>query len=297
MGAILLGLVPAIGWGFQGIVMQKIGGNTANKQMGMVLSALVLGIIVLAVHPISWTPTLIAAAALNGIPWSVGQILQIKAFDYLGVSRTMPVSTGLTLLGTTLLGAFVFHEWTQTWQFVAGFVALALIIVGVACTAYQENKDDGSIDLKRGIVALVISSIAYLFYSAAGTVFAVDGLDLIFPQAIAMVCSTVVIACFLCSKTAPEGIGDREQGVFGKKSFQNMIAGVLFAAANFAVILSTQLNGLAVGWTLGQMNVIVSTLGGLFILHEKKTKKELTFVVAGMVLVALGGILIGITKQ
>ena len=45
------------------------------------------------------------------------------------------------------------------------------------------------------------------------------------------------------------------------------------------------------------MNVIVATLGGLFILKEKKTKKEMAFVIAGMILIALCGILIGITKN
>ena len=40
MWPILLALVPAFGWGFQGIVMQKVGGTTANKQMGMVLTTL-----------------------------------------------------------------------------------------------------------------------------------------------------------------------------------------------------------------------------------------------------------------
>lgn len=44
------------------------------------------------------------------------------------------------------------------------------------------------------------------------------------------------------------------------------------------------------------MNLIFATLGGLFILHEKKTPKELRFVVAGMVLIAAGGIAIGMTK-
>ena len=62
-------------------------------------------------------------------------------------------------------------------------------------------------------------------------------------------------------------------------------------------MLSNEMNGLAVGWTLSQMNVIVATLGGLFILKEKKTKKEMAFVIAGVILIALGGILIGITKN
>ena len=44
------------------------------------------------------------------------------------------------------------------------------------------------------------------------------------------------------------------------------------------------------------MNLIFATLGGLFILPEKKTPKELKSVIIGMVLVAVGGILIGITK-
>ncbi len=75
-----------------------------------------------------------------------------------------------------------------------------------------------------------------------------------------------------------------------------MATGVLFAIANITVMFSNQMNGVAVGWTLSQMNVIFSTLGGLFILHEKKTPKEMRFVIAGMVLIAIGGILIGITK-
>lgn len=55
MWPILLALVPAFGWGFQGIVMQKVGGTTANKQMGMVLTTLLFGIVVLIFHPINWS--------------------------------------------------------------------------------------------------------------------------------------------------------------------------------------------------------------------------------------------------
>ena len=93
MGSILIGLIPALGWGFQGIIMQKIGGTTANKQMGMVLTALFMSIVVALVDPIAWSPALIAAAAVNGIPWAIAQILQIKSFDYLGVSRAMPLTS------------------------------------------------------------------------------------------------------------------------------------------------------------------------------------------------------------
>lgn len=297
MGSILLGLVPALGWGFQGIVMQKVGGNTANKQMGMVLSTLVLAIVIFFIHPVNWSGTLIAAAAINGIPWSVGQILQIKSFDYLGVARAMPLSTGMQLVMATLVGAFAFGEWHATWQFFAGFAALALIIAGVAMTAYQEKSEDaGPSNLKLGLIITFISSLMFVAYATAARFFSVDSMDLMFPQALFMFASTLVIACFMTKRDAKGGMADPEEGVLGKKSWLNMSAGVLFAIANFTVMLSNQLNGVAVGWTLSQMNVIVATLGGLFILHEHKTPRELRFVIAGMVLIAVGGILIGVTK-
>lgn len=295
MWPILLGLVPALGWGFQGVVMQKVGGTTANKQMGMVLTTFVFGVVVLIVHPINWSAALIAAAAINGIPWAIAQILQIRSFDYLGVSRAMPLSTGMQLVFNTLVGAFFFHEWTQTKQVVFGVIALVLIIVGVTFTAYQEKKDgakEGSSNLVLGIIITLISSLLYVAYAAAGKFFSVDALDLLFPQAVFMLIATIIIGFCISGKQSM----DPELGVFGKKSWMNMSTGVLFAIANLTMLFSNQINGLAVGWTLSQMNVIFATLGGLFILKEKKTKKEMTFVIVGMVLVAIGGVLIGVTK-
>ncbi len=58
MGSILIELIPALGWGFQGIVMQKIGGTGASKQMGMALTALAMAIVVALIDPIIWTPAL-----------------------------------------------------------------------------------------------------------------------------------------------------------------------------------------------------------------------------------------------
>ena len=294
MGPILLGLVPALGWGFQGVVMQKVGGTTANKQMGMTLTTFVFGVVVLLVHPVNWSATPIAAAAINGIPWAIAQILQIRSFDYLGVARAMPLSTGMQLTMTTLLGAFFFHEWTTTEQIVLGIAALVLIIVGVAFTAYQEKKErgDGPSNIVLGVVITFISSLLYVAYAAAGKFFSVDAFDLLFPQAAFMLATTIVIAFITTGKQSM----DPQTGVFGRKSWLNMSTGVLFATANLTMLLSNQINGLAVGWTLSQMNVIFATLGGLFILKEKKTHKEMVFVIAGMVLVAIGGVLIGVTK-
>ncbi|WP_278563540.1 GRP family sugar transporter [Collinsella tanakaei] len=299
MNSILIGLIPAIGWGFQGIVMQKIGGTTANKQMGMVLTALVMSVIVAFLYPISWSPALIAAAAINGIPWAIAQIMQIKSFEYLGVSRTMPITAGEQLILTGIVGTVCFHEWTTTAQLALGFGGIAIIIVGTIFTAYTEkdgNSASTSGNFAKGLIITTISSALYVAYATAARFFSVDSFQILFPQALFMLVSTVVIGIVLNKQEPTDSLLFGQEGVFGAKSWQNMATGILWSAANIAVLFSNQVNGVAVGWTLANMNLIFATLGGLFILHEKKTPKELKSIIVGMVLIALGGVLIGITK-
>lgn len=298
MGSILIGLIPALGWGFQGIIMQKIGGTTANKQMGMVLTALVMSIVVALVDPIAWSPALIAAAAVNGIPWAIAQILQIKSFDYLGVSRAMPLTSGMQLILTSVIGAFYFNEWPHAWQMGVGFAGIALIIVGTVLTTYTEagQETTSKSDIRKGVIITAISSALYVAYATAARFFNVDSFQILLPQALFMLAATVVIAIFVSKRDSVDGVFGRTEGVFGLKSWQNMLTGILWSVANIAVLFSNQVNGVAVGWTLANMNLIFATLGGLFILHEKKTPKELKFVIAGMILIAAGGIAIGATK-
>lgn len=298
MGSILIGLIPALGWGFQGIIMQKIGGTTANKQMGMVLTALVMSIVVALIDPIAWSPALIAAAAVNGIPWAIAQILQIKSFDYLGVSRAMPLTSGMQLILTSVIGAFYFNEWPHAWQMGVGFAGIALIIVGTVLTTYTEagQETTSKSDIRKGVIITAISSALYVAYATAVRFFNVDSFQILLPQALFMLAATIVISIIVSKRDSVDGVFGRVEGVFGLKSWQNMLTGVLWSVANIAVLFSNQVNGVAVGWTLANMNLIFATLGGLFILHEKKTPKELKFVIAGMIIIAAGGIAIGATK-
>lgn len=298
MQDILIGIIPALGWGMQGIVMQKIGGNTANKQMGMVLAALILSILVMVFYtgPTNWSSVLIYAALANGVPWAIAQILQIKSFDYIGVSRAIPFSTGTQLLGVYLVGIIFFHEWTTAEHYMLGVPALLMITGGVWMTTYQEKgkEENKHLNMRLGIILLLLSSLAFVSYATVARFFNVNSWDLLFPQSIAMLVSTVIISFFIIPRGS---VFDKNIGIFGAKSWKNLASGACFAIANLTVFLSLERNGIAVGWTLSQMNVIVATLGGLLILHEKKTRKELIMVLAGLAMVAIGGVLIGMTKS
>ena len=65
----------------------------------------------------------------------------IKSIDLMGVSRTMPISTGLQLVSTTLFGVIVFHEWSTTISVILGVLALVCIIIGVILTSLQSEEE------------------------------------------------------------------------------------------------------------------------------------------------------------
>lgn len=281
---ILIALVPAFGLGFQVICMQLIGGKYTNKVMGMAIVTLLVGIGVYFVKRPVLAGSLWLGAALSGIGFCIGIILQVKSFSLVGVSMTMPISVGEQLVGTALVGAICFHEWTTGNQWLLGIGALILIVAGIAMTAYQEHSDQGS-NVKKGMLYLLISSLGFVAYASFPTAFHLSGWDVVFPQAVAIFIAMVILCSF-----------EKDSHLFGLKTWQNMATGVCFAIANLGIIFSNEINGVAVGYTISQLNVIISTLGGLWILHESKTPKEVRFIITGVILVVAGGIMIGVTK-
>lgn len=283
---ILLALIPACGWGLQALCMQLVGGKFTNKVTGMVFTVLVVGIIVAFIRPPEITKNLIIGSILCGVFWSFGMILQVVSYDLVGVSMTMPISTGEQLIGTALVGAILLHEWTKPTQWLLGIIALIIIIIGITMTAYHEKKGAAGTNVKKGMIILLISSIGFIGYASFPTAFHLNGWDVILPQAIAMFITTLILVAL-----------QKDNNMWGKATWKNMLTGVFFEIGNIGILFSNAVNGVAVGFTFSQLNVVISTLGGLWILHETKTSKEKKFIITGLIFVVAGAIMIGVTKN
>lgn len=287
MENIFLGLVPAIAWGIQPLFLSKIGGKATNQQMGLALGTFVfsLGIFIFK-RPGVWTSNLIIGGFLCGLVWAFAQFNQIRVFSMVGVSRVMPISTAFQLIGNALVGVIYFGEWDNKNKIILGIAAIACIIVGIVGSSFSENQEVGGKEqMKKGIIILFFSALAFVGYSAIPRVAGINGWDALLPQTIGMVIGSFIF----CSL-------EKDNDLFKKKTLSNLPVGFIFGIANLTIMLSNEYNGVVVGFTLSQLNVIVATLGGLFILKEKKTTKELKYILGGLILVAAGGILIGLTK-
>lgn len=277
----LIALIPAIGWGVQPIILKKIGGKPANEILGTGLGAMVIGLLVLAFAPHADISTkTFLLSMVSGMFWVIGQAGQYTAFNVLSVSRTMPISTGLQLIGTSLIGVLMFGEWAGSTSKIVGALAIVLLIIGAGLTAASDNPDNKG-NISRGLMILATTTIGYWIYSALPKMVNAGGMSIFFPQMLGVFIGAILCVFFF---RAPEAFRQ-------VKSYKDMAVGFTFSISALAYIFSAQANGVATAYIVTQLNVVIATLGGMFILHEPKTPREYRLTIIGLVLIVVGSII------
>ena len=285
--SIVFALIPMFAWGSIGLVSGKLGGDANQQTLGMTIGAFLFSLIVFFVTMPTIDGWIVVIGLLSGLCWSVGQNGQFHGMKYLGVSVGLPLSTGMQLILNTIAGALFFGEWTQSRDYLLGITALILLVTGAYLTARQDGEqmpetENKMLDFPRGFRSLISSTIGYGAYTIIITWAGIDPLAIILPQSIGML---IGASFFALRKTK-----------VNRAVWKNTLSGLLWGIGNVCMLITVQQIGLAVGFSLSQMGIIISSLGGIFLLGEKKTKKEFKYVVFGCLLVIFGGILLGYMK-
>ncbi|MBS7576895.1 MULTISPECIES: GRP family sugar transporter [unclassified Enterococcus] len=280
---ILFALIPSILWGTYSLVIPKFGGNTGQQTLGVTLGALLFAIITFPFTPHNYTGLNFTVSFVSGIVWAIGCLYQMKAFKSVGVSRTIPITTGMQLVGTSLMGVLFFGEWGTATALAIGISALVLLIIGITFTAYSEASEESS-NLSKGIIIILISSVAIIANVMLIRFFNINSFDAILPQSLGMVCGALLITM-------------KDENRFSKKTTQLMIPGLLWALGNLIMLYSNNNFGVAVGFSLSQLGLVISTIGGIVLLGEEKTVKEKRSIIIGLAFVFAGVICIGISKS
>lgn len=278
--AILIGLGPLLGWGLFPTIASKFGGRPVNQIFGATVGTLIFAIVLALFKGIGLPGGMaLVFSLISGAGWAFGQIITFKAFELVGSSRAMPITTAFQLLGASLWGVFALGNWPGITNKIIGFLALLVILIGARMTVWTEtNQQEYSKNLRSAVLLLLVGEIGYWVYSAAPQATDIGGFKAFLPQAIGMVIVAVIYALMNMSK----GNAFKE-----KVSWQQIISGFFFAFAALTYLISAQpnMNGLATGFVLSQTSVVLATLTGIFFLNQKKTSKELMITIVGLVLI------------
>ncbi|WP_427706735.1 RhaT/GlcU family sugar-proton symporter [Staphylococcus parequorum] len=282
---ILIALLPALFWGSVVLINVLVGGGPYNQIRGTTFGALIIGIILLLTGNAEFgDPTIIIVGLISGAFWALGQGYQLKSISLIGVSKTMPISTGLQLVGTTLFSAVFLGEWSTGTQVTLGLLAMVLLVIGIAMTSIK-GKNEASENTKnfgKAMPILLISTVGYVVYVVVAQIFGVDGMNALFFQSIGMAIGGLILSA------------KHETSI--KSTAWNLIPGVIWGIGNLFMFYSQPKVGVATSFSLSQLLVIVSTLGGIFLLGERKDKRQMTGIWAGIVLIVIAAFVLGNIK-
>ena len=281
--ALLIGLGPLLGWGLFPTIASKIGGRPVNQILGTSLGTLIFAAIFSMINGLTFPTGMdLFISILSGVGWACAQIITFKCFTMIGSSRAMPVTTAFQLLGASLWGVFFLGNWPGATAKLLGAFALVLIMIGAKMTVWSETESAESAGImKKAVLLLAVGEIGYWAYSAAPQATAIDGMHAFLPQAIGMVIVAVIYSAVVTIK------GGETSPFIEAVSYKQIFSGFFFAFAALTYLISAQpdMNGLATGFILSQTSVVLATLTGIWFLGQKKTAKEMTVTIIGLVLI------------
>lgn len=315
--SILIALIPALAWGATGIVTTKMGGTAAQGTLGMTFGALLFALATFFgfVLPhygaeFAFNPRIWVVGFISGLAWAVGTAGQFVAYKKLGVSVGNPLSTAGQIVMNALLAASLLGEWTTPKMWIIGLIAIVAIAAGAVLTALPDPADKAANTQKTqwtsGGIALIISTIGYMTYfivpnllrSAGYISNEIAGKDnglayitgIVGPQAIGQVLGAFIIVIFFMK----EG-----KTMFEIGTWRNILTGLVWGIGNLFMFISAANPkiGQATAATFSQLGVIVATFGGIYILGEKKTKRQMAMILVGTFLIVVGAIVISNLKS
>lgn len=311
----LIALLPALFLGSNSVITEKIDGKPSQGTLGTTIGALLFAVAVNVAYVLphagwrfAFDPRIWLVGLCSGLFWTIGSFGQYSALKPLGVSVAMPISTAGQVTGNALMAAIVLRQWTTTRVWIAGLAAIALVSAGAfLCSARSQENGATQITaraLRAGLAALAFSTAGFMMYFVfpnlmhhigfiADAVYdAPDGNGLyymtavILPQSVGQVIAALAMVVLV----------DKDRSlIMHRKTALNIITGLAWAVGNVLVFISSANPhvGQAIATTFSQLGVIVSTYGGIWILHERKSRRQMVSIVAGTVLIAVGAVLMG----
>lgn len=278
---ILIALIPAIGWGIVPIITGKIGGTAANQIFGIGSGATIVGLTVYLFTKPSISLNALLFSILVGALWTIGQIGQFISFKRIGVSGTVPLSTVFQLVGNSIIGMIIFGDWSGKNSKIIGIIALIIVIIGALMTSINDKSNNQKISLKD-IAFLLATTIGFWIYSSFPNMSIVkneNSTAIFLPEMVGILLGAIIYDLFSNAKVFKQ-----------KEQYLNIFAGLAWGIAGFTYIISAKANGNTSAFIWTQLNVVIATFGGIFFLHESKTKRELRYTILGIALIVIGSI-------
>jgi len=240
-----------------------------------------LSIFLFVIEPISISQMVFPF--IGGVLWAIGITAGYVAIKHLGISRAVAVWMPVIIIVSVLWGLVYFGEITalSVQKLILNFVAVVCLISAAVTVVLSTKTEQKSLNVPIGVFAAITLGIFHGSFFVPMRVSALPVFVTFVPFTVGMV---LTMTFFVLYK--------RISVIYELKAVARMLlSGLLVGAGNYTAVLTTNYLGVAQGYPLTQMAIIVNTLWGMFFFKEVTTRSGKVFI-AFSICVALLGVLI-----
>ena len=242
----------------------------------------------------------VALSYLSGVLWYLGSLLWIKAIDVIGYGSATAVKNSTCVFGT-VIGIVVFNEYAHASPSRILLVVLGSILVSVSATILgrlgtKQDMGEHASDSRNwfsGIALALGAAIALASYMLPGR-FASENAAAWGWTYYCLLGQGVLLAGLVTYGVSGDtGSVLREPR---RERLMGIAAGLLYGVAFALMMTSMNLVGMAVGFSLANMNIVVVLPLSILVLREVDYHAERRIVLVGAACAAIGTICLAASK-
>jgi len=284
---IILALLAAIFWGSINVPVLKLKESSFIINTFSTTAAFLIALAVYFVTlPVIKVETFIYGL-ISGILWSIASTLVLMSMKKIGIGKVAAITASTQIIIASVFGILIFNEIINkglTNLFVASLGILFVIIGIYTVSSINEKKNDKF--NKTGLILAFISGIVFSFHILPIRFAQADPLAIILPMTFGM-CSTAWILVILIEKEVKTTLLAIKRSMF---------SGSIWLIGNYLDFFAISMIGLAKGFSLGQLLVLVSTLWSVFYFREFMKKRNILLLMISAVIIILGAVLLAFAK-
>jgi glucose uptake protein len=284
---IILALLAAIFWGSINVPVLKLKESSFIINTFSTTAAFLIAFAVYFVTlPVIKVETFIYGL-ISGILWSIASTLVLMSMKKIGIGKVAAITASTQIIIASVFGILIFNEIINkgmTNLFVASLGILFVVIGIYTVSSINEKKNDKF--NKTGLILAFISGIMFSFHILPIRFAQADPLAIILPMTFGM-CSTAWILVILIEKEVKTTLLAIKRSMF---------SGSIWLIGNYLDFFAIGMIGLAKGFSLGQLLVLVSTLWSVFYFREFMKKRSILLLMISAVIIILGAVLLAFAK-
>lgn len=226
---------------------------------------------------------------IAGILWGIGIVSGYVGIKNLGITRAFSIWIPIVTLVSAMWGLIFFREaWTLgTGKLLLTIIAIAFLLTAALVVVFSSKGEERLGNVKVGILASIAIGVTHGSFFVPLKTSQLPIFVTFLPLAIGMFATLFVIVILQKIKTRYDFVS----------TIRMILSGLILGSGNYTALLTIEHLGVAQGYPLTQLGIIVNALWGTLVFKEVTKLRSKILITIGIGIAIVGAVVLNLARM